>query len=227
MIVSRLRCMPAATKSISSERPVMMPGRISGSSTRRRKAEQQRDGHGGGGHHQAVAYRSQQRIVVEQHGIPAQGPAVRRKSADAFAVEGVNTEHRDGEIQEREDQHGVEAEPGGAFHRKLQRFSRRSVVVSSNTTKINMHNEMAAPSGQSYAAPNRLTTTFEIIMPLGPPSSSGARKSPRLSTKAKVAPASTPGNARGRITVRKMRKPDAPRSAEASTRLRGICSSDA
>src|ERR1017187_5623808 len=65
------------------------------------------------------------------------------------------------------------------------------------------------------------------MIPPGPPSSSGARKSPRLSTKAKVAPASTPGNARGRITVRKMRKPDAPRSAEASTRLRGMCSSDA
>src|SRR6266700_1155827 len=41
---------------------------------------------------------------------------------------------------------------------------------------------------------------LEIIMPLGPPSSNGARKSPRLSTKAKVAPARTPGMERERIT---------------------------
>src|ERR1019366_8941531 len=191
------------------------------------KSQQQGDDHGRRGHHQAVAHRGQQCFVIEKHGVPAQGPAVRRKSAHAFAVEGIDAEHGDGEIQEREDQYGVEAEPRGAFHRKLQRFSGRSVVISSSTTKISMQSEIAAPSGQSYAAPNRLTTTLEIMMPPGPPSSSGARKSPRLSTKAKVAPASTPGNARGRITVRKMRKPDAPRSAEASTRLRGMCSSDA
>ena len=34
---------------------------------------------------------------------------------------------------------------------------------------------------------------LEIMMPLGPPNSRGARKSPRLRTKAKVAPATTPG----------------------------------
>ena len=45
---------------------------------------------------------------------------------------------------------------------------------------------------------------FEIMMPLGPPSSSGARKSPRLRTKAKVAPASTPGMESGKITLQKV-----------------------
>ncbi len=35
--VSRLSCIPAKTANMSSESPVMMPGRISGSRTRRRK----------------------------------------------------------------------------------------------------------------------------------------------------------------------------------------------
>ena len=90
-----------------------------------------------------------------------------------------------------------------------------------------MPREMAAPSGQLYAAPNRLTTMFEIMMPLGPPSNSGARKSPRLSTKAKVAPATTPGIESGKITFQKVCAGVAPRSWEASTRFRGMCSSAA
>ena len=56
-----------------------------------------------------------------------------------------------------------------------------------------MQNEIAAPSGQLYAVPNKLTTIFEIMIPLGPPSSCGARKSPRLKTNANVAPAIIPG----------------------------------
>src|SRR5271156_1934431 len=153
---------------------------------------------------------------------------MRREATHAFAVEGIDDQGRDGEIEESEYQHRVQPQiVRGAFHRKLHFFSRRSVAISSSTTNASIESEMAAPKGQSYAAPNRLTTTFQIMTPLGPPSSSGARKSPRLSTKAKVAPASMPGNANGRITVRKMRKPEAPRSCEASTRLRGICSREA
>src|SRR5271169_4545640 len=89
---------------------------------------------------------------------------------------------------------------GRAGHEKLHFFSRRSEKNSRLTTRTSMHSEIAAPRGQLYAAPNRLTTMFEIMMPLGPPSNSGAKKSPRLKTKAKVAPATTPGIDRGKIT---------------------------
>ena len=45
---------------------------------------------------------------------------------------------------------------------------------------------------------------FEIMMPLGPPRRRGARKSPRLRTKAKVAPARTPGIESGKMTRQKV-----------------------
>ena len=41
-----------------------------------------------------------------------------------------------------------------------------------------------------------------IMVPLGPPTSSGARKSPRDRTNAKVAPAINPGTESGRMTRR-------------------------
>src|SRR5690242_5498998 len=90
-----------------------------------------------------------------------------------------------------------------------------------------MQSEIAAPRGQSYAAPNRLTTTFEIMIPFGPPIRSGARKSPRLSTNAKVAPAITPGRERGKTTFQNVRIEEAPRSCEASISVLGMCSRDA
>jgi len=58
---------------------------------------------------------------------------------------------------------------------------------------MRMPTEIAAPSGQSNAAPKRLCTTLAIIVPEAPPTRSGARKSPSERTKAKVAPASNPG----------------------------------
>src|SRR3954470_7765866 len=90
-----------------------------------------------------------------------------------------------------------------------------------------MHKEMAAPSGQSYAAPKRLTTIFEIMIPLGPPTRMGARKSPKLRTNAKVPPAITPGRERGKITRRKVWSGVAPKSFEASIKFLGMCSRDA
>src|ERR1035441_2310825 len=112
-------------------------------------------------------------------------------------------------------------------HEKLHFFSRRSEKKSKVNTNASMQREIAAPSGQLYAAPNRLTTMFEIMIPLGPPSKSGARKSPRLRTKAKVAPAKTPGIESGKITRQKVCAGVAPKSCEASTKLRGMCSKDA
>ncbi len=47
-------------------------------------------------------------------------------------------------------------------------------------------------------------------------------KSPRVSEKVKIDPATTPGSASGRITLATVRHPRAPRSAEASRYESGI-----
>src|SRR5579872_837878 len=132
-------------------------------------------------------------------------------------------------ISGRDDSVGRDEDVAGDVksHEKLHFFSRRSEKKSRLTTMTSMPSEIAAPSGQLYAAPNKLTTMLELMTPLGPPSSSGARKSPRLKTKAKVAPATTPGIDSGKITFQKVCVGVAPRSCEASTRLRGMCSSEA
>src|SRR5271170_8195344 len=158
---------------------------------------------------------------------------VRRKSANALAVEGIKDKNGYRQIQEREYNRGMEEQPActrGQFcvaHEKLHFFSKRSEKTNKVTTSSSMQKEIAAPSGQLYAAPNKLTTIFEIMMPLGPPTSSGARKSPNVNTNANVAPARTPGSESGRITRRNVDRGDAPRSCEASTRLRGMCSREA
>src|SRR5579864_6260610 len=59
-----------------------------------------------------------------------------------------------------------------------------------------------------------------IIVAEGPPTRSGARKSPSERTNAKVAPASSPGIESGRTTRRNVVRRSAPRSCEASTLLR-------
>src|SRR5713226_8094350 len=154
----------------------------------------------------------------------------RRKTAHTVAIEGVKDKDDDGQIDESKNKRGVNREQGstpdgsGGVHLKDQRFSRCSVRKSSVSVISRMQTEMAAPSGQSKAAPNRLWTTLAIMVPEGPPTRSGARKSPRERTKAKVAPASRPGSERGRMTRRNVCAAPAPRSCEASTSGRGMCS---
>src|SRR5271155_3145137 len=155
---------------------------------------------------------------------------VRRKSANALAVEGIKDKNGYRQIQEREYNRGMEEQPACTrgpvcvAHEKLHFFSKRTEKTNKVTTSSSMQKEIAAPSGQLSAAPNKLTTIFEIMMPLGPPNRSGARKSPRLNTKANVAPATTPGIESGKITFQNVCAGVAPRSCDASTRLRGICS---
>ena len=50
-----------------------------------------------------------------------------------------------------------------------------------------------------------------------PPTSVGVMKSPSVSEKVKIEPAAIPGRIRGNSTVRNVRQPRAPRSAEASS----------
>src|SRR5579862_7155775 len=159
---------------------------------------------------------------------------VRWKSSHAFAIERIKNEHRNRQVKKHEHRGSMEEQPtrrarfgGRCAHEKLHFFSSRSEKNNRLTTSSSMQNEIAAPSGQLYAAPNKLTTMFEIMMPLGPPSNSGARKSPKLNTKAKVAPATTPGIDSGKITFQKVCAGVAPKSFDASTRFRGICSSAA
>jgi hypothetical protein len=118
------------------------------------------------------------------------------------------------------------ASPAIAGHWKNSTSSPVARRKDQGSAPAPMQSEMAAPRGQ-LGGSEQATTMFEIMMPLGPPSKSGARKSPRLRTKAKVAPASTPGMERGKITRQKVCPGVPPRSWEASTRLRGMCSRDA
>ena len=157
----------------------------------------------------------------------------RREAADAIAIEGIKNEHDDGQINKSENKSGIYGEKRGATvwrlsaHLKDHRFSRRSVRKSKEIVMSKMQMEMAEPKGQSNAAPKRLCTTLAIIVPEAPPTSNGARKSPSERTKANVAPASSPGVDKGRMTRRNVCAEPAPRSCDASTRGRGMCSRDA
>ena len=59
------------------------------------------------------------------------------------------------------------------------------------------------------------------------PISVGMMKSPRVSENVNIDPATTPGNASGQITCRKVCRGRAPRSIDACTRLGGTRSSAA
>src|SRR5271168_1354045 len=166
----------------------------------------------------------------------------RWEAANAVAIKRVSDEHHDGQIDKREHSDGGGGEywcgaicGDGAhlfalyspIHLNDQRFSSVSVANSSDNVKSRMQTDTAAPSGQSYAAPKRLCTTLAIMVPDAPPTSSGARKSPRESTKANVAPASSPGMDSGKIMRRNVLPGVAPRSCEASSSGRGMVSSAA
>src|SRR5260370_34722947 len=131
-----------------------------------------------------------------------------REPGDAVTVERVKNENDDRQIDKDEGERGINGEQRSgagcrvAAHLKDHRFSSRSLRKSKEMVMIRMQTEIAAPSGQSYAAPKRLCTTLAIIVPEAPPTRSGARKSPRERTKAKAAPASRPGMERGRVTRR-------------------------
>ena len=58
-----------------------------------------------------------------------------------------------------------------------------------------------------------------------PPTRIGVMKSPRVIENVKMEPATTPGSASGRITLRSVRQLRAPRSPEASNSESGIRSS--
>src|SRR3981081_1818303 len=158
---------------------------------------------------------------------------MRWEPTHALPIKRIKNKDSDRQIKKSKHSDSVRQQPARTFHgcfaahEKLHFFSRRSERKIKLTTSNSMQKEIAAPKGQLYAAPNRLTTMFEIMIPLGPPNSSGARKSPRLSTNANVAPASTPGIERGRTIFQKVCAGVPPRSCEASTKLRGMCSSAA
>src|SRR5437879_7229190 len=157
----------------------------------------------------------------------------RRESADSIAVEGIKDKHNDGQIDESEYHRRIGGKqwsprPGiSNCHLNDQRFSSRSVTNRREMVISRMQTDIAAPSGQSYAAPNRLCTMLAIMVAEAPPTSNGARKSPSERTNASVAPASKPGIESGRITRRNVARRLAPRSCDASTRGRGMCSRDA
>ncbi len=100
----------------------MMPGRMSGSSTRRRKRDlpgklarssaraASRPRVSESATLQAATMRLlstevQMAASAKKLAVPVEGEMARREAADAVAIEGVNDEHDDGEIDEGEDEH--------------------------------------------------------------------------------------------------------------------------
>src|SRR5229473_3378782 len=177
---------------------------------RGQQAEGQRERHAACSHHQAINDGIPDRGIGEKPAVPIEREMAGRETADAITIEGIEDEDDDGQINENKNERGINFEErstaicGVAIHLNDQRFSSRSLRKSKEMVRMRMPTEIAAPRGQSKAAPKRLCTTLAIIVPEAPPTRSGARKSPRERTKAKVDPA--------------------PRSCEASTSGRGMCS---
>jgi hypothetical protein len=64
--------------------------------------------------------------------------------------------------------------------------------------------------------------TLPMKFELPPPTSRGVMKSPRVSEKVKIDPATRPGRTSGSTTLRTVRQPRAPRSPEASRSESGM-----
>ena len=87
------------------------------------------------------------------------------------------------------------------------------------TSAINA-NDAAAPNGQSRAEVNWFWITLPIITVLLPPSRIGrVRYAPRQVMKTRIDPARMPGALSGMMIRVSVTHGDAPRSAEASSRL--------
>ena len=120
------------TKSMSRESPVMIPGRISGSKDEAAKkglarelsaveseccgkTESERDSDGNNGNDQAIENGSPtDRSRPKKLAVPVERPAVRRKAADAGAVEGIDDEYDDRKIEKCVHEGGVRREKGCA-----------------------------------------------------------------------------------------------------------------
>src|SRR6267143_3900131 len=146
-----------------------------------------------------------------------------RETADAITIEGIKNKVDERKINKDKNESGVNSKQRGAAicsvatHFNDHRLSNRALRKSKEMVMIRIQTEIAAPNGQSNAAPKRLCTTLAIMVPEAPPTRSGARKSPNERTKANVAPASRPGIERGRMTRRNVSTDPAPRSSDAST----------
>ena len=98
-------------------------------------------------------------------------------------------------------------------------------TCNTTSTSAKMMAASAEPSGQLSAAPNWLCRTVATMVPLGPPTRTGATKSPKDRQKVIVAPATMPAVESGRMTRRKVSNGPAPSSCEASMRFEGMRSS--
>src|SRR4029079_8064874 len=145
---------------------------------------------------------------------------------DVGLVERIEDDQQQRHVQEQEHECARRAEDPFLRARTAHRFSSAPVrlVMVRNTTRVTSVSEAsAAPNGKSSATPKR-----SLIAPPStcepPPTSCGATKSPIVSEKTKIEPATIPGKASGKITLRKVVSAFAPRSREASRYESGIFS---
>ena len=96
-------------------------------------SEGERDEHRGRGDDQTVEDRVPDGAILKKNAIPVEREVARRESADALAVEGINNEDSDRQVEKGEDSKRMDREPTRAFtagcsrrHEKLHFFSSRS-----------------------------------------------------------------------------------------------------
>src|SRR5208282_2000525 len=119
------------------------------------EAQRERQSDGAAGDNEAIQHGIPDGSIGEELSIPIESEMLGRKSADAVAVEGIENEDDEGQIDESEDERSVHGEQRRtanwrvATHLKDHRFSRRSVKKRSERMMSRMQTEIAAPRGQS------------------------------------------------------------------------------
>src|SRR5205814_1130505 len=160
-------------------------------------------------------------LVLDERAVPARRePAPDRH--EPRAVEGINDEQRDRQVQKREpEEERAEAKQAAAArdHAAASRSRKRSATRSGSINITTNAIAIAAAAGQSTLSKNSCHSILPTISVPGPPNRSGMTNSPTAGMKTSRQPAATPGSDKGRITSRNTRRGRAPRSAAASTRL--------
>src|SRR5881227_1350921 len=133
------------------------------------------------------------------------------------AVERVGEDDQDREPEEGDHQHRPDGEANpraAAAHRASNAPNRFAITRYAAITRTGTVANAAAKGMSGW--PILVSTMLPMKLEPAPPTSAGVMKSPRVSEKVKIDPATSPGRASGRITVRSVRQALAPRSCEAS-----------
>src|SRR5690606_38789601 len=184
------------------------------------RAQHRGDGGADGGDLKAENSRLDDLGIVEQRCVPFERKPGPHGHQPAF-VERKDHQRDDGQVKERKAEHGEDGNEGAASHVSFSTTASCARLSSTIGTSrmASMTMATADATGQSRLAKNSSHSTRPIISVSAPPKSEGMTNSPMAGIKTSMEPAMTPGIESGRMTVRRVVKGRAPRSAEASIRL--------